>query len=92
MKIDKDSFGVLAICAIRYCHGRETYMPGLVREKVRPHIKEITDRDLGVMIADCDFQRTADLYGNERIDKPGWLEWEKTLLAEKERRTGCKNQ
>ena len=27
------------------------------------------------------------LYGDERIDKPGWLKWKADLIAEKERRT-----
>ncbi len=26
-KLLNDDFGTLAICAIRYCHGRQTYMP-----------------------------------------------------------------
>lgn len=86
MEINGNDFGVLAICAIRYCHGRETYMPDLVRGIVRGHLAEVDDRDLAVMIADCDFQRFADLYGNERIDKPGWLKWEQELFAEKKRR------
>lgn len=86
MRIDKDSFGILAICAIRYCHGRETYMPDLVRRAVRPHLSEVSDRDLGVMLADCEFQEHMDLYGDEKIDKPGWLEWRETVTAEAKRR------
>ena len=70
-KILNDDFGTLAICAIRYCHGRQTYMPGLVQDIIRPHLKELND----------------NLYGDERIDKPGWLKWKADLIAEKERRT-----
>lgn len=33
--ISEDDFGILAICAIRYCHGRETYVPELVRSVAR---------------------------------------------------------
>ena len=82
---DKD-FGTLSICAIRYCHGRMTYMPDLVRGIVRGRLKDISDKDLQVMINDCDFQRNMGLYGDERIDRPGWLKWEQELLKEQEKR------
>ena len=85
--LEKDDFGTLAICAIRYCHGRQTYMPDLVRDIVRPRLKELSDRDLNVMIEDCNFQDRMNLYGNERIDKPGWMQWKADLIAERERRT-----
>lgn len=88
MKIDisQEDFGTLCICAIRYCHGRQTYMPDLVRSICRNHLHEISDKDLGVMIDDCGFQRRMNLYGDERIDKLGWLYWEEELLREKIRR------
>lgn len=83
---NQEDFGTLCICAIRYCHGRQTYMPSLVRSIVRPHLQELSDKDLGVMIEDCDFQRSFDLYGDPRIDKQGWLDWEQELLKEQKRR------
>lgn len=81
-----EDFGTLCICAIRYCHGRQTYMPGLVRDIIRPHLAELNDNTLAVMIEDCGFQRRMKLYGDVLIDLPGWLTWEQELLAEKERR------
>lgn len=86
--ITQENFGILAICAIRYCQGRQSYMPDLVRKIVIPHLPDISDKDLGVMINDCEFQKDMSLYGDERIDKPGWLRWKELLLAEKERRNG----
>lgn len=85
---NQEDFGTLCICAIRYCHGRRTYMPSLVRSIVRPHLQELSDKDLAVMINDCDFQRRFNLYGDPRIDKQGWLEWEQELLKERKRRDG----
>ena len=85
-KLTNDDFGTLAICAIRYCHGRQTYMPDLVRGIVRQHLTELNDNDLQVMIDDCDFQERMHLYGDERIDKPDWLKWKTELVAEKKRR------
>ena len=93
--LSKNDFGILAICAIRYCHGRQTYMPDLVRGIVRGYLAEVEDDDLAVMITDCEFQEWANLYGNEKIDKPGWLRWREELLAERERRNDatdlCRN-
>lgn len=86
MKIENDDFETLAICAIRYCQGRQTYMPDLVRDIIRPCLSELSDKCLNVMIDDCKFQETANLYGDERIDKPGWVKWKTELITEKERR------
>ena len=80
IEISQEDFGTLCICAIRYCHGRQTYMPSLVRSIVRPHLSEFSDKDLAVMIDDCGFQGRMNLYGDERIDKPGWLKWYEELL------------
>lgn len=85
-KLSQDDIGILCICAIRYCHGRQTYMPSLIRGIVKPLLPELSDRDIGVMLADCEFQEHMDLYGDEKIDKPGWLEWREAVTAEAKRR------
>lgn len=86
LKVDNEDFGTICVCALRYAMGRETYMPDLVRGFVRAHLKDISDKALNVMIQDCEFQRSIGNYGNERIDKPGWVKWEHELLEEKIRR------
>lgn len=86
IKVTQENFGTLAICAIRYCQGRQTYMPDLVRSIVIPHLSDISDDDLRVMIEDCYFQERMSLYGDDRIDKPGWIRWKETLGAEQKRR------
>jgi hypothetical protein len=83
--ITKEDFGTLAICAIRYCHGRQTYMPGLVQRIVRSHLTELEDRDLSVLLQDCEWMSDFD-YGDSEIDKPGWIRWRELLMAEKKRR------
>ena len=85
MKIENEHFGILAVCAIRYCQGRQTYMPELVRGIIRGHISEVTDKDLQVMINDCESQYA---FGDENIDKPGWIEWKEFLLSEQKKRKG----
>lgn len=86
IRLEQTDFGKLAICAIRYCHGRMSYMPSLVQGILRNHLKELSDKDLGVMIEDCEFQRRTDLYGDPVVDKPDWLRWENDLRNEKKRR------
>ena len=87
IRLEKDDFGTLAICAIRYCHGRQTYMPNLVQGIIRSRLKDLSDKDLNVMIEDCDFQERMHLYGDERIDRPGWIKWREELIAERKRRS-----
>ena len=86
MVITTDDYGMLAICALRYCQGRMSYMPKAVRDIVRPQLKKLSDHDIQVMINDCETQAKLNDYGDERIDKPGWLKWTEELKAEKERR------
>lgn len=87
MKIDisQEDFGALAVCAIRYCHGRQTYMPSLVQDICKAHLKEFSDNDIGVMLNDCEWMNDFD-YGSPTIDKPRWLAWHEALKTEKERR------
>ena len=86
VEISREDFATLCICALRYCQGRQTYMPDLVRGIVAPHLPDLSDKDLGVMIEDCDFQERMNLYGDRDIDKPAWIRWKELLLAEKARR------
>lgn len=87
IKIGVKDLGTLCICAIRYCHGRRTYMPSMVQGIVRPLLGKLEDRDIAVMLKDCKFQETMHLYGDEQIDKPGWLIWKEELEAEINRRS-----
>lgn len=92
VKISPEKLGTLAICAIRYCQGRETYMPGLVRDIVRPFLPWLRDLDILTMLEDCDRQKRYNLYGDDRIDKPGWDEWREQVQAEQKRRAGGETQ
>lgn len=87
VNVHLENFGLLAICAIRYCQGRQTYMPSMVQDIIKTHIKDITNRDLATLIEDCKFQERMNLYGDEHIDKPKWLEFRLMLINEKMRRS-----
>ena len=82
LTIPVNQFGTLSICAIRYCQWRETYMPDLVREIIFPHLRELSDTDISVLMRDCEDQRKYGRYGSVTIDKPGWLRWEKQIKEE----------
>ena len=85
IEIGQQDFGTLCICALRYCHGRRTYMPSLVQEIVGKHMSELSDRDIQVMLEDCDFQRRMELYGDE-CDRIDWLKWEQKVRDEQKER------
>ena len=86
VKINRDDLGLLLICAIRYCQGRETYMPGLIQGIGRKHLKEISYEHLSILKDDCVLQANMNLYGDEKIDKPGWLRWREDVIEERVRR------
>ena len=74
MKIDisQEDFGTLCVCALRYCHGRRTYMPSLVQEIVQKHFDDLSDEGLECIRADSGFQAGLDLWGDD-CDKLDWL-------------------
>lgn len=85
INIIEENFATLCICALRYCHGRRTYMPSLVQDIVKRYLSELEDRDLRVMLDDCDFQERMELYGDP-CDKTDWLKWRADVEKEIERR------
>lgn len=86
INISQEDFGTLCICAIRYCHGRQTYMPSLVQTICKKYLKEFSDKVIAVMLDDCKFQEEMELYGDPYIDKPDWIRWKEALIKESERR------
>lgn len=86
IKLDLEYFETIVICALRYCQGRQTYMPSLVQGIVKGKFGSLSDRALHIMLEDLNFMRECNLYGNETIDKPGWLKFEEEIKAEIERR------
>lgn len=84
VEISQEDFGTLCVCALRYCHGRRTYMPDLVQSIVKAHFKDLSDKDLGVIANDEQFQASANLWGDP-CDK---TEWQKFYEALKDFRGG----
>lgn len=73
-----NDFGAVLICAVRYCIGRQTYMPGLVIDFIRPFSKTLTVMERDII--------EADSLGDEQIDQPRWLYFLNDIRAEKQRR------
>lgn len=86
MELDRD-FGTVCGCAIRYSLGRQTYMPSLVQQFINRNLKQIDSYSLAVMARDI---KEAPSYGNETIDKPGWMNFLAVLEKELKDR-GCGN-
>lgn len=60
--LSDDDFGAVINCAIRYCLGRRTYMPGVVCGYVKPLLPYLNERTICCMERDI---RTAPSYGDE---------------------------
>ena len=78
--INREDFSTLCICALRYCHGRKTYMPSLVQGIVSTHFKELDCRSLKVIADDERFQEEMDLWG-DNCDKADWKRFYQMLRA-----------
>lgn len=76
--ISQDDFGTLCICALRYCHGRKTYMPSLVQQIVKAHFSDLSDNDLKIIADDKRWQWQMELWGDP-CDKTDWENFYKAL-------------
>lgn len=100
-KVYDEDLGTIAICAVRYAIGRETYMPGLVQDFVKRHPEIVDENVRNVMIRDINeadkiHEHTLpngkvlkiDGLGSTTIDRPGWLkfrEWLESFNTEEAR-------
>lgn len=86
--INDDEFGCVLNCAVRYSLGRQTYMPHVVINYIKPLLPHLTKRTLFCIERDI---REAEArlrtgYGDEKIDKPEWLGFLKEVQNELSRR------
>ena len=76
--ISQEDFGTLCVCALRYCHGRRTYMPRLVQEIVQRHFKDLSENDLKVIADDESYQTQFNLWG-DGCDLTNWMTFYRAL-------------
>lgn len=86
IEIDQEDFGALCVCAVRYCQGRQTYMPAWAQRIIGGYLPLLSKSTIDVMINDCKDQAKLGYYGDEKVDKPGWLLWEQKVKEEGRRR------
>ena len=88
-EINETDLGTLCICALRYCHGRRTYMPSLVQSIVIKHFCDLSEKDLKVIADDEQFQSDMSLWG-DACDKADWKHFYQILKAYRgEGQTDC---
>lgn len=83
-----NDFGAVLICAVRYCIGRQTYMPELVINFTRPLLSKLDDKTLYVMARDI---AETDNLGDAEIDAPMWTEFLAEIEKERKRRKNDEN-
>lgn len=77
-----DFFGAVLNCAVRYCLGRMTYMPGLVTDWIMQHCAGmLTAKTLGVMKRDIDEAEARNGLGME-CDVTTWKKFRAWLEAQ----------
>ena len=80
-EFEDDFFGAVINCAIRYACGRQSYMPSLVVGVVRPMLPMLNDKTIGCMERDIREAEKYGGYGDDKIDKPLWIDFLKELQA-----------
>lgn len=70
INVEEDDFGLLVNCAIRYCVGRRTYMPGLICNYVKLLLPFLSEQSLCCMERDI---RDAGSYGDP-CDLQTWMD------------------
>lgn len=79
-----DFFGAVLNCAVRYCIGRRTYMPGLVTDWIMKHCHGVLNaKTIGVMKRDIDEARTSPFGGlGDACDVVIWTKFREWLEKE----------
>lgn len=84
--VGTDDFGCVLNCAVRYAIGRQTYMPGLVIDYIRPLLPYINDKTLYILDQDITEQRYRGGYGDKQLDEPLWVRFHQEVIEEEHRR------
>ena len=81
VEIDKN-FESILVCAVRYAIGRKTYMPSMVIDYITPLLPYLSYWMLGLMAAEIIGHNYEGGLGDEKIDKPSWLEFLRKIRLE----------
>lgn len=81
-----DDFGAVLNCAVRYAIGRNTYMPRLVIDFIKPLIPYLSSKTLWCFDQDITDARWYGGYGDPRIDEPKWMDFRELVRKERKNR------
>ena len=86
IEINKN-FETILLCAVRYAIGRRTYIPSLVIDYITPLLPYLSE-DVLKLIANeiIEYGKDYGGLGDDKIDRPYWLNFKRKILAEMERR------
>ena len=86
LEIDKN-FETILLCAVRYAIGRKSYIPSLVIDYITPLLSHLSYNTLGLIANDItEYGKYYGGLGDDKIDRPYWLNFKRKILAEMERR------
>ena len=68
----KHDLGTLAICALRYCHHRRSYMPSVVQDIVEKSWDHFDVVDQQLMMKDVEDELKMGQMGS-KYDNQGWI-------------------
>ena len=88
IEAEDDFFGAVLNCAVRYCIGRQSYMPGLVIDKITPWLPLLSEKTLWCFERDI---KEADILGDQDVDAPRWRKFQSDVQKEIERRKNEQN-
>ncbi len=74
-------FGTVLVCAVRYAIGRQTYMPKIVIDYIRPLLPIMDDHALWVINKDIE-EATRISLGDPIIDEPVWKSFHESVKNE----------
>lgn len=87
-----DDFGAVCNCAVRYCLGRRSYMPGLVCGYIISLLPELTDKTLDCFERDIAERKRTGFDSGDSCDYETWDAFYKAVCKEIERRNGDGSQ
>ena len=82
IEIDKN-FESILVCAVRYAIGRKSYMPSMVIDYITPLLPYLSDNILRLIANEItEYEAYEGGLGDEKIDKPSWLEFLRKIRLE----------
>lgn len=83
-----DDFGLVCNCAVRYCFGRQSYMPSIICRYIIPLLPKLTDKTLDCFECDIAERKRTSFDFDDPCDYETWDAFYKEFCREIEGRKG----